>query len=197
MDTVLMGTDPYLMDLVCARLAGFDYRKVRTLALAEKKGLLTPLHHRYVDSLKLGEIQKKFAPPKAGPLAAFIHSPKRQNFFLKIRNTPFFTYLASTDWFGKLLFLTGLRQDVFLPHEMACNGLSLEESTCNQCGVCRDVCPIGLEMPQYLKKIDGRCIHCLYCYSSCPRQAIKFSGEFGFFEEQLRQYDHLIRALYQ
>ena len=197
MDTMIIGEDPYLIDLICARIAGFDYKQVKTLDLAKTKGLLTPAHHSFTESLDLEKIQRPFAPPKAGPLATFIHSPKRQKHFLKIRNTRLFTYLASTDWFGHLLFLTGLRQDVFLQDEMLLNGLYLDKSRCDRCDMCRCVCPLGLDLPNYLEKTDERCIHCLYCYSACPKKAIEFKGELGFFSEQLRQYDNIIRRLYQ
>ena len=197
MDTLLFGTDPYLIDLVCARIAAFDHKEIRTLDLAEQKGLLTSAHHRFVESLDLENIQKPFRRPKPGPLAAFVHSPKRQKHFLRIRNTGLFSFLASTNWFGQLLFLTGLRQDVFLQDEMSCNGLSLNEKECNQCNVCRDVCPLGLDLPEYLKNMDEKCIHCLYCYSVCSKRAIKFNGDLGFFSEQLRQYGSIIRTLYQ
>jgi len=197
MDLLLIGTDPYLIDLACAKIAGFQYRQVKTLALAEDKGLLTVKHHDFVDSLKLDQYQKRFAPPKAGLLARFIHSPKRQKFFLKIRNTKFFSYLAATDWFGKLLFLTGLRQDVFLLEEMNCEGLFFDEKLCNQCSACKEVCPLALDLPGCLNKDSGHCIHCLYCYAVCPQRAIRFNGQLGFFGEQIKQYDHLIRRLYQ
>jgi ferredoxin len=192
MDQFVVGTDPYLIDLVCAHMARFDYQKVRTLELAEKKGILTQAHFRFADSLDLPEDRKKFDLPEAGPIAAFIHSPKRQKFFLKIRNTAFFTYLASTDWFGKLLFLTNLRQDVFLSEEMACEGLKIDKDLCDNCGVCKAVCPVGLDSPK-----DDGCIECLYCYSVCPNHAIQFKGDPGFFGEQLKQYDRVIRNLYK
>ena len=195
-DVIIVGTDPCYIDLVCARFSGFDYRHVRTLALAEKKGLLTEKHFAALSALDIKRCAKTFKPPKAGPLATFIHSPKRQKFFLRIRNTRFFTYFAATDWFGHLLFKTGLRQDVFLQEEMSCSGLSLDEAKCDQCGVCRDVCPLGRGLPRDLKNPDDRCIKCLYCYSVCPKEAIGFDGEFGFFKEQIRQYDSLIRELY-
>jgi len=197
MDTIVIGEDPYLIDLACARLACFDHRAVRTLALAEEKGMLTAAHHDFINALDLAGFQKKFAPPKAGPLATFIHSPKRQKFFLKIRKTPFFTYLAATDWFGRLLFLTGLRQDVFLKEEMTIKGLAHDQKACVSCGACRDVCPLDRPLPEGLNQPAENCIHCLYCYAVCPQQAISVDGELGFFEEQLKQYDHLIRKLYQ
>ena len=196
MDAILIGTDPYLIDLACAKIAGFHYKEVRTLKLAEQNELLTAEHHRFVESLDLGKIKKSFTPPKPGPLATFIHSPKRQKYFLNIRNTKLFAYLASTDWFGKLLFMTGLRQDVFLQDEMSCNSLYLEEKACTQCNICQDLCPLGLDLPGYLKNMDEKCIHCLYCFSACPEKAIKFDGDFGFFREQLKQYDSMVRMLY-
>ena len=197
LNTIIIGTDPYLIDMVCTKVAGFDYKKVKTLRLAQQRGLLTSDHHRLVDSLDLGKIARPFSPPKAGIFATFIHNPKRQRYFLRIRNTSFFSYLASTQWFGKLLFLTGLRQDVFLHDEMSCEGLSFEEQGCDSCDICRDICPLGLDLPHYLKNFDERCIYCLYCYSACPKQSIQFRGAMGFFEEQVRQYNTIIRTLYQ
>lgn len=197
LDTVIIGTDPYLIDLACAKIASFDYRKISTLYLAEQKGLLTVAHHHYVDSLDLSKIKRVFTRPKANAFAGFIHNPKRQKYFLAIRNTHFFSYLASTNWFGKFLFYTGLRQDVFSKEEMTCNGLYLDTEMCDECGLCREYCPVELELPGYLNSIDGRCIRCLYCFGVCPREAIKFEGTFGFFDEQNRQYDKIIRKLYR
>lgn len=193
LNAIIIGTDPYLIDLICARIAGFDYKAVRTLGLAEKKGLLTTDHHRFAEALDLADIKRSFKPPKANPFAGFIHSPKRQKFFLAIRNTGIFSYLASTDWFGKCLFLTGLRQDVFTKEDMDCQGLFLNRDMCRRCGLCRVYCPLGLDMPEYLNDFDERCIKCLYCYIICPDRAIRFEGKFGFFGEQIRQYDAKIR----
>ena len=197
MDTVLIGTDPYLIDLLCAKIAGFHYKDIKTLNRAEKKELLTAEHHRFVESLDLEKIQRSFIPPKPGPIAAFIHSPKRQKYFLRVRSTRLFSYLAATDLFGYLLFLTGLRQDVFLHDEMTCNGLYLEEKKCTKCRICKDICPLGFDLPKDLENMDEKCIQCLYCYSACPEQAIQFKGDFGFFKEQIKQYDVIIRRLYK
>ena len=196
LDTIVVGTDPYLIDLLCCRMAGFPHEKVRTLAVAEKKGLLTDAHHRIVREL-IGESPvRPFRQPNPGPLAAFIHHPDRQKFFLKIRNTPLFTRLAATDWFGNLLFRTGLRQDVFIQQEMRIDRMALDEGRCDRCGVCRDVCPMGRFFPDDFRD-PGACLQCLYCYAACPKHAISYSGEAGFFAEQERQYDCLIRALFQ
>ena len=196
LDTIIMGTDPYLIDLVCAKIASFDYKKVRTLHLAEQKGLLTSAHHRYAESLELNGIQRPFKFPKANPFAGFIHHPKRQKYFIAIRNTPLFSYLSSTDWFGKLLFHTGLRQDVFSKAEISCDSLYLDTEMCNECGLCRDYCPLALDLPKYLHHIDDKCLRCLYCFMICPHGAIRFEGNFGFFQEQIKQYEDIIRQFH-
>lgn len=196
LDTIIIGTDPYLLDLVCCRLAEFPYQKVRTLARAERKGLLTEDHHRIVNGIAVKVRSVPFKPPIAGPIASFIHHPKRQKLFIKVRNTPFFTYLAATEWFGSLLFRTGLRQDVFLKNELRIDALMLDEQKCDRCGICRDVCPVGLYFPDDFT-LPNSCLKCLYCYSACPERAISFTGEAGFFAEQERQYDDKIRALFQ
>ena len=197
MDRLIAGTDPYLIDLLCAHMAGFDYRIIPTLDLARKKGRITRAHFDFIDTLDLLNCRKKFAPPRAGALARFIHSPKRQKLFLKIRNTPFFSYLAGTDWFGKLLYLTDLRQDVFCSEEMRFKGLLLNRDRCDHCGLCRELCPLGVYFPEKQNDPDSPCLECLYCYSVCPRQAIEFQGDMGFFKEQVKQYEKKIRKIYK
>lgn len=189
------GTDPLLLDLTCARFATFDYRHVRTLAEAERRGLLDGRHHAFVRDLPLPRTFA-FAPPTAGPIANFIHSPKRQKYFLAVRNTPVFNYLCSTRAVGALLYATGLRQDVFLDEEMACESLSVDAARCTSCGRCAGYCPLGLELPAALAAGSaGPCIQCLYCYAVCPERAVVFKGGMGFYAEQLKQYDAIIRRI--
>ena len=196
LDTVLIGTDPYLLDLCCCQIAGFDYRTIRTLHLAEQQGLLPPSLVSKAKEITASFSARPLQAARPGPIAAYIHHPSRQRLFLKIRNTPVFTYLASTRWFGHLLFLTGLRQDVFLQDEMTMEVLWVDSDRCNRCGVCRDVCPIDLPLPDGIAA-SRNCLKCLYCYSACPEQAIKLVGEQGYFAEQERQYGPLIRSLFR
>lgn len=191
---VLVGTDPYLIDLMCARIASVDYRDVRTLDEAEKRGIINKSYHAYVSGFKFDKVFN-FKPPKAGPLASFIHSPKRQKYFLAVRNTAFFNYVCSTKIGGSLLFLTGLRQDVFIEEEMECNSLSVDRQLCNSCGRCADYCPIGLKLPEALAEANKKCLYCLYCFCVCPTSAIKFNGRLGFTAEQLKQYNDVIKRI--
>ena len=193
-DTVFIGTDPYIIDLLAARFASCDPQKVHPLAVAMERDIIREEQLRFASEFPLQIHDRAFAPPKAGPIATFIHSPKRQKYFLAIRNTRFFSWLCSTDIVGKLLFITDLRQDVFLDTEMDCTGLTLDGERCDQCGKCYDYCPVALSLPAALAEQDmDTCIHCLYCFCVCPQEAIQFHGSLGFMEEQMKQYDTLIR----
>ena len=191
---VIFGTDPYLIDLVCARLADFDYRKVRTLKAAEDAGLLTGRHRGFADALDIEGVRRKFKEPVANAFAAFIHSPKRQKYFLAVRNTAVFNYLCSTGMFGKMLFLTGLRQDNFIKDEMRFEGFRFNGELCRKgCTKCADYCPVGIKLPEKLEDMKNGCIGCQYCFLVCPTKAIEFKGEMGFLAEQIRQYDKITR----
>lgn len=195
MDMLIAGTDPYLIDLACARVTNFDYKKVATLRAAEELGRLTPEHHAFVNSLDIRQYEREFAPPKAGVLATFIHHPRRQKYFLVIRNTKLFTYLCSTKIAGKILYATGLRQDVFIDEDMRCEGLSIDWDRCTHCDKCSDYCPVAIKLPDDIDRKDNGCIYCLYCFMVCPERAIIFKGNLGFISEQLRQYDEIVRKI--
>jgi uncharacterized protein (DUF362 family)/Pyruvate/2-oxoacid:ferredoxin oxidoreductase delta subunit len=192
--TIFVGTDPYLIDLMCARFASFNDKKVRTLVEAERRGIINSEYHRFVNEFHLENIFH-FQFPQPGPLAAFIHSPERQKYFLTIRNTKVFNYLCSTGIGGKILFKTGLRQDVFIEDEMRFGRFSLNREHCTGCKKCDDYCPVGIVLPDNLEKDKDRCIECLYCFMVCPEKAIDFEGNLGFVKEQLRQYDSKVRTL--
>jgi len=197
LDALVFGENPFLLDLACARMAGFPDAAVRPLAEARRRGLVTPAMDAFADGLALPLLAgRPLAPPKAGALATFIHNPKRQKYFLAVRNMALFRWLAGTDWFGALLFKTGLRQDVFCREEMRLERLGFDRAACDDCGVCREFCPAGLD-PARVAAAGGdeACLGCLYCFLTCPQKALVFHGEPGFLAEQLRQYDVLVRDL--
>ncbi|PIE59436.1 MAG: [Fe-S]-binding protein [Desulfobulbus propionicus] len=191
---VILGDDPYLLDLYAAKFAGVQHHTIAPLVVAEKKGFLTKRHHEFLHSKPPAPEVKPFAPPKAGPIAEFIHHPKRQKFFLAIRNTRFFNALCNTGLVGHLLYLTNLRQDVFINEEMKLNALIFHPEKCSFCGRCQEYCPVGLTLPEsFANKKMKHCIQCLYCFCICPEKAIELDGELGYFEEQIKQYDEILR----
>lgn len=196
MGIIILGTNPCLIDLLCAKIANFDHRLITTLKLAEDKGIITKDYHEFIQSQDITGLIKEFEKPKANFFASFIHSPKRQKYFLAVRNTRFFSYLASTQLFGKLLFLSGLRQDNFIKEEMSFEGLTFHIGRCIKgCTKCTDYCPVGLKLPDEFENKYNNCIGCLYCFLVCPAKAVEFKGKLGFMAEQLRQYDDITRKV--
>jgi uncharacterized protein (DUF362 family)/NAD-dependent dihydropyrimidine dehydrogenase PreA subunit len=210
---VMVGTDPYLIDLAAAYIAGFievpstKYQvstTLRLLHIAETMGMITPEHHQFLDKYPIRDYihPTELRLPKVNRLVGFIHHPSRQRYFLKIRQTRFFTALCSTKLVGELLFKTGLRQDRFMEQELNCDKLYiLNPAKCkSDCRKCQEYCPVDLVLPEALQpgaapESNSKCIKCMYCYMVCPEHAIEFDGEPGFFAEQQRQYDEIIRKI--
>lgn len=196
MGAIVVGTDALLVDLACARLVGFDYRAVSYLRLAGEQGLIPAAYHDYLQGLPAEAFGKRLNKAKKNPLVAVIHHPALQRYFLAVRNTSVFRRLCETELGGRILFATGLRQDVFSHAEMRCDRLRVaEDNKCSACHTCTSYCPMGLSLPEGIQ--DERCIQCLYCYAVCPEQAIQFEGELGFFAEQDARYGSRIRAMAQ
>jgi uncharacterized protein (DUF362 family) len=105
---IMVGTDPYLIDLACSKAARFDYRKVRTLKLAEEVGLLTDKHKRFVDELALEGITRTFKKPVANRLSPSCTARKAE-ILSRGRNTRSSPILRPHG-LGYLLFRSGLRQ---------------------------------------------------------------------------------------
>lgn len=193
---VIIGTDPFLIDLVCSRIACFDYREIGVLKAAADSGILTEEHQRFAQRLDLSGISRNFKKPKANFFVSFIHNPKRQRHFLAIRNTAIFSDLCSTSWFSHILLKTGLRQDNYIREEMSLEGLGVRRDVCLAgCRKCADYCPVGLDLPLDLEKADNGCIGCVYCFLVCPVRAIEFRGRQGFLAEQLRLHDEMTRRV--
>ncbi|MBF0563895.1 MAG: DUF362 domain-containing protein [Nitrospirae bacterium] len=221
--TLFFGTDPFIVDLVCARFVSFSPEQVAPLRVAIKRGIITEEHLRFAEEFPLS-VTYRFKPPKAGPLATLIHGRRLR--FPAIRNTAMFDRICSSELGVRILCATGFRQDVSLKEEMECEGISIDDQKCKGCKKCADYCPIGMAMPESAgnghssgnghnpekgdspekdgssgkdhspEKNHSQCIHCLYCFCVCPKDAIVFHGKLGFMEEQLRQYDEIIKQIF-
>lgn len=55
--------------------------------------------------------------------------------------------------------------------------LSVNESRCDGCGLCAEVCPVGnITMEQDLPVFHDNCQVCMRCFSLCPQKAIAVGG---------------------
>ena len=54
-----------------------------------------------------------------------------------------------------------------------------DEATCNRCGICANLCPMGSIDKEEVQKVDGVCIKCQACIKGCPTGAKYFDdGDF-------------------
>ena len=86
---IITGTDPYLIDMACAKIAQFDYRKITTLRAAEDMGMITKDYHTFVANLDVSKFAKKFKEPKGNPLSLLFTVQSVRSIFLSMRNTAF------------------------------------------------------------------------------------------------------------
>ena len=193
---ILFGTNPYLIDLLCTKITGIDYKDVPTLRIAEEKGIINNEYHKYVDSINLNDLKKSFKRPKVNFMVLLINDQRWQYKIVKFRLSKPIDYLCSTKIVSKILNSTGLRQDVFVEEETVCKKLYVDYDICDYCGKCKKYCPSSLDLPSKVGDVgDSGCFKCLYCYLVCPVEAIKFEGKLGFLSGQLKQYNKLTREI--
>lgn len=195
MNTIIVGDDAYVVDLLACRLTGFEFHEVPALKLA--------IENHYIDKDKIEEAQeidvsdfiKIFDKPSPNFLASLMINPRFQKYFSKVRNAPVIKDIVNLQGTKKLLLALGLTQEVIVKKERQ-SQLKWSGEKCKECGKCADFCPLALDLPLSLKdveKLNGNCIDCLYCYAVCPEHAIDVEGELGFYEEQLKRYGSYIR----
>jgi uncharacterized protein (DUF362 family)/Pyruvate/2-oxoacid:ferredoxin oxidoreductase delta subunit len=197
MDTIVAGTDPYFIDMVCAELVGMPYREVTYLKAAEELGLITADHKEAFRNLDLVAFKRDLLKPDVGLLLRVVSDPYLQKYFQALRQAPGLNELCNTKSMGHLLVKLGIRQEYFIEEEMHIRRMVLDRNECLPgCTKCKEYCPLGLDVPAVLSGgDDSACIKCLFCYMVCPEKAIQLEGTFGFLKAQIDKYDPLIREV--
>jgi len=197
MDTIIAGTDPYFIDMVCAEIAGMPYREVTYLKVAEELGLITGGHREALRKLELAGFKRNLLRPNVPLLVRAVCNPHLQKYFQMLRHAPGLYALCNTKSAGDLFVKLGVRQEHFIEEEMRIKKILPDRDKCPpDCRKCNDYCPVGLDVPVVLSdKDESACIKCLYCYMVCPERAIRLEGDFGFLKAQIDKYDPLIRRI--
>jgi uncharacterized protein (DUF362 family)/Pyruvate/2-oxoacid:ferredoxin oxidoreductase delta subunit len=197
MDTIIAGTDPYLIDMVCAELVGMDYRKVTYLKVAEELGILTEEHKETLKKIDIETFKKDLLKPDVPLMLKIVCNPYLQKYFQALRHAPGLYTLCNTKFVGNLFLKLGIRQEHFIEEEMDIKRIVFDRNKCQPgCSKCKDYCPLGLDVIKVLAEQDySSCIKCLYCYMVCPADAIEIEGSFGFLKAQIEKYDPLIRKI--
>ncbi|MBI5050222.1 MAG: DUF362 domain-containing protein [Nitrospirae bacterium] len=198
MGFVMIGTNPYVLDLCSAKVAKRNYQEIPYLKIAEERGLIDPEDHAYIKGLTILEsLSQDLKRPQVNALAAFINNPKWQYLLVKIRLSPPFNLFFSSNVGGWLLNRLGLRQDVFIMQDSHCTALRLDNTKCDHCNICVDYCPMSLNLPEKVGSQENGCIKCDYCYLVCPKDAILFEGDIGFLQQQLNEYGAIVKKMNQ
>lgn len=197
MDTIIAGTDPYLIDMVCAELVGMNYQEVTYLKVAEELGLITEEHKKMLKKIDIGTFKKDLLKPDVPLTVKIVCNPHLQKYFQALRHAPGLYALCNTKFVGNLFVKLGIRQEHFIEEEMDIKKIVFYKNKCkSKCSKCKDYCPLGLDVPAVLSEQDySSCIKCLYCYMVCPTGALELEGSFGFLKAQIEKYDPLIRKI--
>jgi uncharacterized protein (DUF362 family)/Pyruvate/2-oxoacid:ferredoxin oxidoreductase delta subunit len=197
MDTIIAGTDPYFVDMVCAEMVGMPYQEVTYLNVAEELGLITVDHKEALRNLDLTQFKRNLLRPDVPLPARVVCNPHLQKYFQMLRHAPGLYALCNTKFVGNLFVKLGIRQEQFIEEEMKITKIVVDREKCPpDCARCRNYCPLALDVPAILSdENDSACIKCLYCYMVCPEDAVQLEGTFGFLKAQVDKYDPLIRKM--
>jgi len=197
MDTIVAGTDPYFIDMVCAELVSMPYNEVTYLKVAEDLGMITDEYKEALRSLNLLPFKMDFLRPHVPILVRTVCNPHLQRYFQALRHAPGLYQVCNTKAAGSLFLKLGIRQEHFVEEEMHVKKVTVDLEKCpSDCAICLNYCPLGLDPREVLSAGKAhRCIECLYCYMVCPKQAFEVEGTFGFLKAQIDKYDPLIRKI--
>jgi uncharacterized protein (DUF362 family)/Pyruvate/2-oxoacid:ferredoxin oxidoreductase delta subunit len=191
---IIIGTSPFQIDYLCARLIKFPPDQVKPLAAAIKNGDITSDEVKAWNAIPLEGFQRDFLKPHLTPLVAFVTNPRYQKHLIRIRYAPVIRDICSSDFVKDMFYKLGISQERIQAGESAltfkCNTVD-----CGTCAKCEDYCPIGIDLKTIQSGGGNHCIGCLYCFSVCPQKAFRLEGNAGFYSDQMRLYDETIRRI--
>lgn len=189
LDLLLAGTDPFLLDLLIARLVGLDRNNIPYLLIAHQKGYLSDEDIAQVDEI---EPLAQFEPP---PPRSLVTRLLDHRLLAGVRDLT--RPVHSSEAARRLLYRLGILQDVYEGAEARVEQLVLNRQACDACGRCLAVCPVELPItdPGFDFWASPACLGCLYCAFVCPQQAITIEGELGYLKAHLRRYREAITSV--
>lgn len=189
LDLLLAGTDPFVLDLLIARLVGLDRNSIPYLLIAREKGHIGDEDIAQVDGIEpLAHFEP---PPPRGPITRLLDHPLLAG--VRDLSRP----IHGSETARRLLYRLGIMQDVYEGAEAHIERLVLNRDACDKCGQCLAVCPTALPItdPGFDFWASPDCLGCLYCAFVCPQKAILIEGELGYLEAHLARYGEAMRRL--
>ena len=190
LDALIDGDDPWLVDLVAARIAGLDARGVPYLRHALEDGT--------IDETLLAAVESAFPvwvrvrpPPPRGWLARIADTPALQPVKVAVRP------LTDRPEIADAAYRLGVLQDVYDMEDDTLRLVGRRAETCAGCAApCAAVCPTGLALAEIGVRTElPDCTQCLHCWWACPRGALRVEGEPRAMARQLARYRAQVAAL--
>lgn len=189
LDLLFAGTNPFLIDLLIARLVGLDRDAIPYLRIAHERGYIGD-----EDIVRVDEIEPivRFEPP---PPRNLITRLLDHRLLTGVRDLT--RPIHGSETARRLLHRLGILQDVYERAEARVERLVLDRNACDECGKCLIVCPMELPItdPGFDFWSSPDCLGCLYCAFICPQKAIIINGEPGYLEAHLKRYGEAMRSL--
>jgi len=189
LDGVAASRDPWLLDLVVARLAGYRWDALQYLVHARDLGYFPPdLPDRVA---KLVPVRRPIEPAPPRSLFAPL-SEHRLLRPLKMMIRP----VVDHPLVSRTAYKLGVIQDRYERTDDRISRFHRIGNACTECGRCGDVCPDGIPWQEIgsAERCEN-CLGCLYCFWICPTRAIRLEGELGYLEAQIELHKPLIEQL--
>jgi uncharacterized protein (DUF362 family)/NAD-dependent dihydropyrimidine dehydrogenase PreA subunit len=185
---VATADDPWLCDLVVARLVGVPWREVRYLVHGLHDGRFDQATADAIDGVET--IRPIERAPQRSILAEM--SEARALGWLKRLVRP----VVSQPRVAEMAYRAKIIQDVYSLEDDTITRVRRNPSDCAECNTCADVCPTRLTREEIGVVTDPvRCIGCLYCWWACPKDAISVDGDLGGMRRQVERYKDAIEKL--
>jgi len=192
MGIIIAGTDPLLLDLAVCSLMGRKEEEIPYLLLAKKKGLITDSMREKLKKLNLKKYRNVFNYPNPNFLQKLINYPFYRLFFVKIRYSPAFYKLFSSDLLSRLMHFVGARQDFFIKKDALIKKIQVDIKKADKFRL-NNYCPFGLDVVNQIN--SEKCCLCLYCYFVDRNNALDLEGKIGHLEYQVNRYKQIIEKV--
>jgi len=189
METLVAATNPWLLDLATARLAGFPWDQLCYLVHARDAGRFPPDLPDRVEALI--PVRRSIQPP---PPRSFLAPLSEHRLLrpLKLAIRP----VVDHPVVSRTAYSLGVIQDRYGHDDDGVTGFVRRDDPCTECGRCGEVCPDSVPWRDIGTVERGQgCLGCLYCHWICPTRAIDLQGDAGYMTAHLDRYKPLVEGL--
>jgi uncharacterized protein (DUF362 family) len=195
MGLVIAGLDSLKLDVLLAKLIGFEIDEVKPLKTARDIGLLRQRDIMEIERIDISPYKRSFRKPNVSFLLKLISNPRLQKYFQMIRETTAINQFCNSPIGDKTLVAVGIRQEIFTTENDSKSHLVVhKERSDNSTAPWREYCPLGLDIVEDHGR-DIKCLDCFYCSMVCQNNEIEIVNKPLFLQIQDRKYGDLIKGI--